>query len=58
MGAGDRVMEEPERQKSEKAEASVKRREPPEYRRFKRLLKKVIKAPPLRKHPIERTPAG
>jgi len=43
------MSEQSEPNKSDKAEASVKRTEPPEYRRFKRLLKKVIKAPPLRK---------
>jgi len=35
----------------DKAEASVKRREPLEYRRFKRLLKQVVKSPPMRKSP-------
>jgi len=36
--------------KSDKAGDTVKRRrKPPEYRRFERLLKQVIKAAPLRK---------
>jgi len=44
------MPEQNEPRKNAKAEDAVKRRrEPPEYRRFKRLLKQIIKAPPLRR---------
>ena len=51
MGAGDRVMTgNSERKQSDKAEDTVKKRKKPlEYKRFERLLKQVIKSPPLRK---------
>jgi hypothetical protein len=40
-----------ERNEKDKAEAKEKKpQKPPEYRRFERLLKQIIKAPPLRKH--------
>jgi len=42
------MAEEPER-KSEKGAESEKLKKSLEYRRFKRLLKEVVKAPPLRK---------
>jgi hypothetical protein len=44
------MAEQNEPNKSDKAEDTVKRcRKPPEYRRFERLLKQVIKSPPMRK---------
>jgi hypothetical protein len=50
MGAGDRVMTEPEKPKNDKAEAKEKKpRKPLEYKRFERLLKQVIKSGPMRK---------
>lgn len=43
-----------ESKQSDKAEAKEpKAKKPPEYRRFEEILKKVIKAPPLRKAKIE-----
>jgi len=42
------MADEPER-KSEKGEESEKLKKSPEYRRFKRLLKQVISAPPMRR---------
>jgi hypothetical protein len=49
--AGDRVMEMPE-SKNDKAEENAKPKRPKkplEYRRFEKMLKQVVKAPPLRK---------
>jgi len=40
--------------KSDRAEESTepaKAKKPPEYRRFEKMLKQVLKAPPLRKQP-------
>jgi hypothetical protein len=42
------MAEQIEKEKAEDKEAT-KRRKPSEYRRFERLLRKVVKAPPLRK---------
>lgn len=41
-------MAEPEQKKNDKEEASAKRREPLEYRRFKRLLRQAVNTPALR----------
>ena len=42
-------MSEPERKDKVEEEKSPDIRKTPEYRKFRRLLKQVIKAPPLRK---------
>jgi hypothetical protein len=43
------MAEEPELKQSDKAEAEKpKPKKPPGYRKFERLLKQVIKSPPLR----------
>jgi len=47
------MAEESER-KNEKDEESEKLKKSPEYRRFKRLLKQVIKAPPMRRSIVEK----
>jgi hypothetical protein len=40
-----------EQNKKDKAEVKEEKpKKPPEYRRFEKLLKQVIKSPPLRKH--------
>jgi hypothetical protein len=35
---------------AEKVEAKERPKKPPGYRKFEKLLKQVIKAPPMRKH--------
>ena len=44
----ERSKEEP-KDKAEEPEKKLRGRKPPEYRAFEDMLKKVIKAPPLRK---------
>ncbi len=47
------MAEQHEKEKAE--EKGQKRKKPMEYKRFERLLKKVIKSPPLRKKQSETT---
>jgi hypothetical protein len=45
-------------EKNDKAEAEEKKppaKKPPGYRKFEKLLKRVVNAPPLRKNPPENT---
>jgi hypothetical protein len=50
------MAEEPERKpESERDAENEKLKKSPEYRRFKQLLKQVVKAPPLRRSPTKRT---
>jgi hypothetical protein len=42
-------MTDPKNDKAEESTKPAKAKKPPEYRRFEKMLKQVLKAPPMRK---------